>query len=61
MDPISRLRQKIHSEKYEWADREPNAVRLMMAVQRGAVLLGKDHVKILNQYQQPEDSNGRGA
>lgn len=52
--PLDKLRRKIHSDKYDWADKEPNAVRLMTGVQRGAVLLGKDHVKILEQYQQPE-------
>lgn len=56
MKPISRLRRKILSDKYEWADREPNAVRLMTSVQRGAVVLGKDHVKILKQYKQPEET-----
>lgn len=53
--PIDQIRRKVHFDKYEWADKEPNAVRLMMAVQRGAVLLGKDHVKILEGYTQPNE------
>jgi len=54
MTIIEKWRNKIQNDRYDWADKEINAVRLMIAVQRGAVLLGKDHVKIIKNYEQPK-------
>lgn len=59
MNHIEWWRSKIQNEKYNWIDREPNAVRLMMSIQRGSVLLGKDHVKILENYEQPNAYQNR--
>lgn len=47
-------KRKIHEDRPWWVDKEPNMARLQMAVQRGAVIFGKDHVKLLKQY---EDKN----
>lgn len=46
-------RRKIQEDKPWWVDKETNAVALMCLTQRAAVLLGKDHVKILDRYKQP--------
>ena len=54
MKDLEKMRKKVESDHYEWVSKEPNSVRLMMAVQRSAVLLGRDHVKILSNYEQPE-------
>lgn len=55
MNTVEYWRKKIQEERYEWVNKEPNAVRLMMSVQRGAVLLGKDHIAILDKYKQPKN------
>lgn len=55
-------KRKIHEDRPWWVDKEPNVARLMMAVQRGAVILGKDHVKILSKFKQEKiggDQNGQ--
>lgn len=57
MNTVEYWRKRIQEDKYEWVDKEPNFVRLSMSVQRGAVLLGKDHVALLSKYKQPKEVN----
>lgn len=48
-------RRKIQSDKPYWLDREPNFARLQMAIQRGAVIFGKDHVKLIADFKQKKE------
>jgi len=53
-------RRKVHGDAPWWLDKNPNFARLQMAVTRGAVIFGKDHVRILKNFKQKEDiQNGQ--
>ena len=52
-------RRKIVNDPMYYMQKEPNFARLQMAVQRGAVIFGKDHVKLIKNFKQKEEQNGK--
>lgn len=48
-------RRKVNEDRPWWVDKEPNMARLQMAVQRGAVVFGKDHVKLIANFKQKKE------
>ena len=53
-------RRRAQSDRPWWVDREPNMARLQMAICRGAVVFGRDHVKVIanfNQFKREDSSD----
>lgn len=54
-------KRRIQDDKPYWLDKEPDFARLQMAVLRGAVIFGKDHVKVLKKFKQKEVQDGNAS